>query len=80
MDEIITNLILENIYKEVKIKALAGVIFDNNIISKDEVNLKAQNLLKDKKFLSEELKAILPDNTTKEIFNSILKSISDIKI
>ena len=80
MNEIIAKLIIENIYKEIKIKALAKDLFDNNIVSKEEVNLKAKNLLKDKFFLLEELKNILPDDTPEETFNSILNSISKIEI
>ena len=35
MNEIIANLLIENLYQEIKITALAKLLFENNIIKQD---------------------------------------------
>ena len=72
MNEIIANLLIENLYKEIKIAALAKILFENNIISEKEFNDKTAKLLKDKDFLKKQLNKILPEDTYKEIFHNIL--------
>lgn len=51
MNEIIANLLIENLYQEIKITALAKLLFENNIISEKELDDKTSKLLKDKDFL-----------------------------
>ena len=54
MNEIIANLLIENLYQEIKIAALAKTLFENNIISEKEFNDKTSKLLKDKDFLKKQ--------------------------
>lgn len=72
MNEIIANLLIENLYQEIKIAALAKTLFENNIISEKEFNDKTSKLLKDKDFLKKQLNKILSEDTYQEIFHNIL--------
>ena len=72
MNEIIANLLIENLYQEIKIAALAKTLFENNIISEKEFNDKTSKLLKDKGFLKKQLNKILSEDTYQEIFHNIL--------
>ena len=74
MTEIIANLIIENIYQEVKMATLEKILFENNIISEKEFNDKTSKLLKDKDFLTKKLKKLLSENTPQELFNNILNN------
>ena len=74
MTEIIANLIIENIYQEVKIATLEKILFENNIISEKEFNDKTSKLLKDKDFLTKKLKKLLSENTPQELFDNILNN------
>nr|DAY45071.1 MAG TPA: hypothetical protein [Caudoviricetes sp.] len=74
MTEIIANLIIENIYQEVKIATLEKILFENNIISEKEFNDKTSKLLKDKDFLTKKLKKLLSENTPQELFDKILNN------
>ena len=58
MNEIIANLLIENLYQEIKITALAKLLFENNIISEKELDDKTSKLLKDKDFLKKQLNKI----------------------
>ena len=72
MNEIIANLLIENLYQEIKITALAKLLFENNIISEKELDDKTSKLLKDKDFLKKQLNKILPENIYQESFQNIL--------
>ena len=72
MNEIIANLLIENLYQEIKIAALPKILFENNIISEKEFNDKTSKLLKDKDFLKKQLNKILSEDTYQEIFHNIL--------
>lgn len=72
MNEIIANLLIENLYQEIKIAALVKILFENNIISEKEFNDKTSKLLKDKDFLKKQLNKILSEDTYQEIFHNIL--------
>ena len=72
MNEIIANLLIENLYQEIKITALAKLLFENNIISEKELDDKTSKLLKDKDFLKKQLNKILSEDTYQEIFHNIL--------
>lgn len=74
MNEIIANLLIENLYHEIKIAALAKILFENNIISEKEFNDKTSKLLKDKDFLKKQLNKILSEDTYQEIFHNILNN------
>ena len=72
MNEIIANLLIENLYQEIKITALAKLLFENNIISEKELDDKTSKLLKDKEILKKQLNKILPEYIYKESFQNIL--------
>jgi hypothetical protein len=72
MNEIIANLLIENLYQEIKITALAKLLFENNIISEKELDDKTSKLLKDKDFLKKQLNKILPEDIYQESFQNIL--------
>lgn len=76
MNEIIANLLIENLYQEIKIAALAKILFENNIISEKEFNDKTSKLLKDKDFLKKQLNKILSEDTYQEIFHNILNDFT----
>ena len=72
MNEIVVNLLIENLYQEIKITALAKLLFENNIISEKELDDKTSKLLKDKDFLKKQLNKILPEDIYQESFQNIL--------
>ena len=74
MNEIIANLVIENFYQEVKIRVLAEILFENNIISKNEFNNKFSKLLEDKDFLKKQLNKTMSEDEFPELFNSILNN------
>ena len=74
MNEIIANLLIENLYQEIKITALAKLLFENNIISEKELDDKTSKLLKDKDFLKKQLNKILPEDIYQESFQNILNN------
>ena len=77
MNEIIANLLIENLYQEIKITALAKLLFENNIISEKELDDKTSKLLKDKDFLKKQLNKILPEDIYQESFQNILNDFMD---
>lgn len=74
MNEIIANLVIENFYQEVKIRVLAEILFENNIISKNEFNNKFSKLLEDKDFLKKQLNKTMSEDEFPKLFNSILNN------